>query len=89
MREDLYNAIATTVRCAVLRGDLDALLECLESSEELGGVVVLELVEASRECTDIKVALHGNFLEHALARRNIDGNAESLALFCRGVAGEE
>ena len=68
MRENLDNAVAATIRCAVLGGNLNALLEGLVASKERSGVVVLELVEASRERADIEVALNGNFFENALAR---------------------
>lgn len=87
--QKLSNPITAAIRCAVLRRNLDALLQSLEACKELGGVVVLEFVESGRKCADIKIALYWNLLEHALTRRNVNGNAQCLALLCSGIANEE
>jgi len=66
--QDLSNTLAAAVRCAVLCGDFDALLESLKAGKECRTVVVLVLVEASRKSAHIKISLDGNFLENALTR---------------------
>lgn len=89
MGEDLDNAVTAAVRCAVLRRDLDALLESLEASEEFSGVIVLELVEAGCERADIKVGLNGDLLENTLSGSDVDRNAEDLALLCSSDTSKE
>mgnify|MGYP004500245645 CR=1 FL=1 len=89
MGKYLDNAIAAAIRCAVLGRDLDALLESLEAGEEFGSVVVLVLVEAGRKRAYIKVALDRNLCKNTLSGRNVNGDAESLALLGGSVASKE
>lgn len=75
MGQDLDDAIAATIRLAVLCRNIDALLQSLEASEELGSVIILILVEAGGEAADFEVGFDGNLFEYALAGRDVDRDA--------------
>lgn len=89
VREDLDNPIAAAFRRAVLRRDIDTLVESLKASNEFGRVVVLVLVETGRECADFQVGLNGDLLEDLLSGGDVDWDAKVLALLCGSVANKE
>lgn len=68
MAQHLDDAIAPIIGFAVLRRDVDALLESLETGSEFGSVIVLKLIESGCKGTNIKVTFNRNFLEFRLAR---------------------